>query len=698
MAESVKSQIQSSFGGLFKQFDALVDRGAGDDALQEVINNSGLSEDDFLEVYDKYTRAGGIYEADALFKSLQGLTFNVADEIGAALPAGVMEGVTGETYGERLAQIRAGEKAYEAQSPYSAMGAEIGGALPYMMIPYARKKMMERQAAKYGPKIFDEAIPSLFRTVMETTGIGAAEGLASGLGRAEGGLGERTLPALGEAGLGAVAGGTFPLLTSGAQRIMSSGRDAETRAAEEISRLFPEAELPFGKTMEQAQQEVQRKIDVGETGEEIPETLADIGGETAARTLRGIRGSTPELDRAITVPLKTRTGVLQGERIERQIERAVGVSPDESTLINDVLKRQGDAADDAYDALRSQFPLVKTDDLLIHFDDPVFKQAYGEAVTAMKRRLKRGQITREELSAVPSYEDFMKGGYEVPFEFLERVKRRVSARADAAMAQSRDSDLKADIIEMKDAYVDDLDNITSGAYRDARNIYAGKMEISDALDAGREFNKLSAVDVKAKMDSFKTDSERRAFITGAMDYVRRDIEGTTDSTDLVTKLFGSKAKRRRLAALMGGEDSETFKSFVDYMKREADFVSTRRTATEGSQTAAYLQDIERNNIGFDEAAEMLLTGGVTTNPSMIGKMFGGLVSYFSRPPKDVSQKVTERLMDVSPVAQMRTLREAQAARDTARKVAANRAAAQQAVGIGAAQQTQFIPSLLFGED
>ena len=149
---------------------------------------------------------------------------------------------------------------------------------------------------------------------------------------------------------------------------------------------------------------------------------------------------------------------------------------------------------------------------------------------------------------------------------------------------------------------------------------------------------------------------------------------------------------------MGGEESETFKSFVDYMKREADFVSTRRTATEGSQTAAYLQDIERNNIGFDEAAEMLLTGGVTTNPSMIGKLFGGLVSYFSRPPKDVSQKVAERLMDVSPMAQMRTLREAQAARDTARKVAANRAAAQQAVGIGAAQQTQFIPSLLFGED
>jgi hypothetical protein len=134
----------------------------------------------------------GEYARGLAQKAAQGVTFNVAEEVGAGAGAvgnrvarALGMDIPERTYDAILAEMRGDERKFEAEHPVQAVGAEIGGGL-LAGGPAARAVM---------------AAPSLAARVGRSALTGAGYGAASGFGAGEGG-------ALNRAG-GAVAGGVI---------------------------------------------------------------------------------------------------------------------------------------------------------------------------------------------------------------------------------------------------------------------------------------------------------------------------------------------------------------------------------------------------------------------------------------------------------------------------------------------------------
>lgn len=673
--EATTSAIKS-FEDSFKELDRLIDSDASDDAINQAIADSGIPQDAFIDAYQRYTNSGGVVDYGAGRALLQGLSFGFSDEIEAALPSAVT-GLEGD-YEQRVGQIRAGQKAFEAAEPETALAAEVMGSLPYMALPVVGGARMASMAGR---------APSLARTMGYGMGIGAAEGAIGGVGRGEGAA-DSAQRALTEGALGAGLGALAPAAVAGGARLLRGGRSAEAQATEQLGRAIPEAEMP------RVQAEVEARIARGETGEEMPETLTDITGMTAQREVRGARGASPEVGAEVDPMLRGRvTG--QAPRIEREVERGVGIRADESTELNDLVARQERQAADAYENLRQQYQAVDINDMRGLFNSPAFKRNYDRVIQTMQNRAAAGQIDESvlrQLEGKMSYDEFMgairRGDtVEVPFDFLERMKRRISSEAQVAK-RSGDTETAGELGDLARSFTQKIDEKVP-EYQQARNLFAGQAEVADALEEGDKFLRQTPATVQSTLDKM-TDSEKRAYMTGAVGALRNLIEGTRDRADLVQKLVGTPANRKRLASLMGGEDSPQFKSFEDALKREARMVETKNIVTGGSQTAAFLKDIERSGMTVDQAVEMLINPMAVANPSMVGQMFASLVNFVAGPSKDVSGRVARQLLDVSPEAQLRTLRNIQANRQRA----LNTARAVQQAGLGAAGVAGQIPSLL----
>ena len=152
---------------------------------------------------------------------LQGLTFNFADEIEAALRSGSL---SNKEYENQLARVRAGIKEYEQQYPGRAFAGEmIGGLAPTAaaLIAAPFTGGATAPAAIAGATRMAAKAPTLGGIALRGAGYGAASGTVSGAGGAEGGL-EKRLAGAGMGGAtGAVFGGSSPVVT---QAVSTSGK------------------------------------------------------------------------------------------------------------------------------------------------------------------------------------------------------------------------------------------------------------------------------------------------------------------------------------------------------------------------------------------------------------------------------------------------------------------------------------------
>jgi hypothetical protein len=670
------AQAVRSFEDTFKEIDRLVDANAPDDEINNLIRESGIPDDAFVDAYTRYRDSGGVVDFGVGRSLLQGLTFGFADEIEAALPSAVT-GLKGD-YEQRVGQIRAGQKAFEGREPTTAMVAEMVGALPTLAIPVLGAGRVAQVGAR---------APSLARTMAAGSGIGAAEGVLGAAGRSES-MEDFTGRALVEGGLGAGLGGLAPPLVAGAGRIGRIGRSPETRSLESLSRAIPETEMP------RIQAEVESRIARGETGEMVPETLADITGATAQRELRGARGASPEIQAEVD-PMMRQRFETQAPRIEREVERGVGVRPEEATDLNSLIQRQERQAADSYENLRQQYQAVDVSDMRGLFNSPAFQRNYNRVIQTMQNRAASGQIDENvlrQLEGKMTYEDFMAAirrgdQVEVPFDFLERMKRRISSESQVAK-RAGDTETAGELGDLARSFTQRIDEKVP-EYAQARNLFAGQAEVAEALEEGAGFLRQTPATVQSTLEKL-TDSEKRAYLTGAVGALRNSIEGVRDRADLVQRLVGTPANRKRLATLMGGEDSPAFREFENALRREARMVETKNIVTGGSQTAAYLRDIERSGMPIDQAVELLLNPMSATSPSFVGQVFASLVNFVSGPSRGVSERVARRLIETDPRAQLEALRGIQSTRAQAERTARQ----MQNLGILGAGAAGQIPSLL----
>jgi len=477
-------------------------------------------------------------------------------------------------------------------------------------------------------------------------GIGAAEGAIGGAGRAES-MGEVPMRSLTEGALGAVGGAVAPTLVAGGARLMSGGRSAQDQAIDQLARALPE------DTRETAMQRVQERIDTGETR---PETLADIGGATAQRELRGLRGASPEVQ-ARTDPFFERRMVEQGERIEQDVERGLGITDEDVVSVNRVIERQETAAKPLYQQLRDQNQAIDVSDMVELFEKPSFRNSYNDIMDALRDRAGRDIPTEVMNNAPKTYQEFMdniRAGRDtvVPFDFLDQAKRVIGSKGRQAQRSGNDElaerqfRLSEDIKSAADAKVP--------GYSEARGVFAGEAAIDEAYEVGKAFDRTSSKEVSERLQSLN-DSERQAFLTGAVEQIRLSIDKANDTADVVRRLAGSPEKRKKLAALMGGEDSPAFRGFMEAMNREASMVSTGRAVAGGSQTAAFQRDIAGADAGFSQMVDVLMNPTSIENVGRAARFFQRLINAAVGRGGQRSDVVADYLLETDPRRQQQAL-------------------------------------------
>lgn len=662
-ADTVKS-----FEKTFKEVDRLIEEGASDDKINAFVMDSGIPSDAFIDAYQRYDKAGGIVDYGAGRALLQGLSFGFADEIEAAFKS-----ATGDrTYEQEVGAIRAGQKAFEAAEPETALAAEVMGSLPYMALPVLGGARMASMAGR---------APSLARTMGYGMGIGATEGAIGGAGRGEG-ASDSAQRALTEGALGAGLGALAPAAVAGGARILSRGGSAQDQAVAQLGRVIP-AEAREGVSERIAQRATETDA--------RPETLADIAGIEAQRELRGLRGGSSEVQ-AKTDPFIEQRMYQQGERIKTDVQAGLGLTPDDTTNIKKVIQRQESAATPLYQQIRKDYPKIDVSDMISIFERPSFKNSFDDIMDALRDREGRTVPSGTYGNAPKTYDEFMenlRSGTDttVPFDFLDQTKRVIGSKGQGS--KKTDADLGERLFGVA-GEIRDAADAKVPSYREARRVFAGEAEIEEAYDLGKKFGTSSAEEISETLTDLTSDSARQAFLTGAVEDIRRVIENAADGADVVKKVAGSPAKRKKLAAVMGGENSPAFKAFMDAINREAEMVKSGRLVAGGSQTAAFQQDIQRAGLGFDDVVDVLMNPSQVANVPRLTRLFQGVINTATGKRGKTGEVLSDYLLETDP-------RKQQAALDAI--LAASRRAEQgrrnvSTAGMGAAGAAGMIPSLL----
>ena len=151
----------------------------------------------------------------------QGLTFGFADEIEAAIAAGISGS---ESYGDALARVRGNIKKFQQDNPSVAFGAEITGAIipsiVAQLVPVGGQAASAANAARIAATIARNPTARAAATGAVASGI-------YGAGTAEGGAEERLMGALKAAPIGAIANPAVqkvaPAITAGARDLIRKG-------------------------------------------------------------------------------------------------------------------------------------------------------------------------------------------------------------------------------------------------------------------------------------------------------------------------------------------------------------------------------------------------------------------------------------------------------------------------------------------
>lgn len=125
-------------------------------------------------------------------------------------------------------------------------------------------------------------------------------------------------------------------------------------------------------------------------------------------------------------------------------------------------------------------------------------------------------------------------------------------------------------------------------YAEARATFAGERALESAAEQGELFLKANRRQVIDTVENM-TPAEMQMYRIGARQAIMDKIDVTTISADLMKRMFGRNGDIVKLRAVF--PDEQQFQNFMRAMKREAEFILTRRTALENSTTVQQAQDI-----------------------------------------------------------------------------------------------------------
>ena len=519
----------------------------------------------------------GEYGAGLGKSALSGLTFNWSDEAIAR----AREALGGPSYEQALQEEREQLKKFRGQYPVAALGSEIAGSIPTMLVP----GLGGAKAVQTSARIAEAAKPFIQAGIA-----GFKQGVIGGVGGSEadtttlGGAAEAAKEGLIGGGTGAVVGTGLTALGRAATPVIGRIKEWWNPAAhaEDVAKMKVLQDLERSRlTPEQAQAKYEEMAATGAAPSyfDVSPSLTSRAEVIAQRP-----GASGE---ALTEDVIARQ---QGQR-KRIMEQA------KERL--DVDKPYFDSVDDAVTALRTNA-------------DPLYKEAYKaklspetqydlqEVMDRVNAAFPKAAKYAEQLYAADG-KAFRETGTaalsSTKFSGLPKLQQYDYIMRGLGQVAEKNTDVAGNITQLGGAakklrgeIAEILDNQVP-EFAAARAQYKGDMEVKEALlDARKNFLRSDPEELSRTWQTM-SDAEKEAYRAGALKSIRDKLFGSADYTD-ATKRIGQAVQDRREALNIIMPDAKNAKLFQDYLEAEARTAANAQRIKAGSPTARRLEGMK----------------------------------------------------------------------------------------------------------
>lgn len=563
----------------------------------------------------------------------QGLGFGWGDEAEAWLRSKLGDG----SYDDLLRQINQEYGEFSENSSVMAPALEfVGGAAP------AVASLLIPGAQGAAPAAVTRAASALGRLVGSPVARGVAAGTVTGgiagAGSAE--QGNRLQEAGSGALIGAGLGTAIPLTIKGGsgasrwlkERLNPNQTSVDEAAAAKMMGALNQAGVSPQKIADTAS--TSRLMGVPATVANTSPALSDLAEAVAQR---GGSGSQKIAD----VLGQQKAG--SRERSYSQVTKALkpgSFYDDEQRMIQELRDKAKTVYDEAYAIGEVNDPRITS-----VLENPQFKKFYDKArdiadTEALAAKLRGEDPSKYQLK--PLFVTDASGATKVAdlpdVRTLDYIKKGIDATIDTGFGSDK-SLSKAEASALRDlrrVFVGAIDeNVPE--YAKARQVYAGDIEVIDAMRKGlNDFNRLDHEQV-SKMVSEMTSTEKEAFKTGVARNLYSKIMDPTGNINAAQRIIGSPETQQKLQPLF--DRPSDFELFRTAMTREAQLFQEANKVLGGSQTSRR-RELNKMLDGGD-------AGGAVADV-VTGGFWGGLTGLVTKALRSgtLSEKTSSRLADM----------------------------------------------------
>ena len=329
--------------------------------------------------------------------------------------------------------------------------------------------------------------------------------------------------------------------------------------------------------------------------------VKDIGGVTqSGRNLMGLADAAANMPG----PGATMAGKV-ASRGQTQIQR-VGNALDEAISSKNLYKVTDEAlaaieknAPPAYAKAFAEKP-VTSDKIQALLQEPKIQSGIKRGVEIQRiEAAAEGRVFDPNdyglVSVNPGVEDTLQMAAVPNMRLLDAGKKGLDAMIEEAKnpLTGKMTEMGRALSKLKSSYVGELDSLNP-SYAAARKTYGDQASRLNALNMGRDFNRMDAEEISRFMaDKTKADAEKASFAVGVRRALQDRMDKMRDGGNAVGRLWNQDL-RNKLRPLFPTNSS--FNKFTQNMQLEQRMAMTNQTLTRGSQTAprqAYMEEINQ---------------------------------------------------------------------------------------------------------
>ncbi|HAC90541.1 MAG TPA: hypothetical protein DCF63_07885 [Planctomycetaceae bacterium] len=207
------------------------------------------------------------------------------------------------------------------------------------------------------------------------------------------------------------------------------------------------------------------------------------------------------------------------------------------------------------------------------------------------------------------------------FNLIDETKRALDDQIGAALRGGQNQEARR-LIQLKNFMVREADSQIP-EYKQARELYAGRMALDDAASLGAEIFQTNARNLR-DLTSQMTQPERNAYILSAKDAIINRIDNTGMTRNQVQALFGKNGDAMKLATLF--TDNQSRQAFMDNLRRETEFAITRNAVIGNSTTAGQLQRIKESLMPAGGYKQVIgQAASLVTSPTQLAREVSGII-------------------------------------------------------------------------